>query len=132
MARIPCSLTSAVSATSFTYSDAIDLSRSRYADKPVQIKCDVNEGQSTGQFDVNAVWSEYSGGTYASFITGSGTSKVIEGGTSGALYAAGSYVVPLTIVPHSGVTLLFKPRGFLKLGAKATNSDFTIDLNIIV
>lgn len=124
--------TTVVAATSYSYTNPINLNRSKYAGLPVLVKCDVKSGESTASFDVNALWCEQSGGTYAAFITGSGSSKVIVAGTSGALYAAGSYVVPLTIVPHSGTTELFKATGFLKLGRKSTGGDFNVRVNLIV
>lgn len=125
-------LNTAIAGTAYSYSDPINLSRSSYHGSDIYIKCDVISGEATASFDINAVWSQTSGGTYAAFITGSGSSKIIAGGTSGALYVDGSYLVPLTIVPYSGVTELFKASGWLKLGSKSTGGDFNINTSVIL
>jgi hypothetical protein len=132
MKIITSSINKTVSSTAYVYSDPINLTSDAYRGCPVFVKCDVIGGESTASFDINAIWSETSGGTYASFITGSGSSKVIEGGTTGALYSAGSYFVPLTVVPYSGVTLAFKGTGFLKLGSISTNCDFDLRLDLVI
>lgn len=121
-----------VSDVAYAYTDAINLSRTRYEGNNVFIKCDVIDGKATASFDINTIWSETSGGTYTPFITASGSSKVVIGGTTGAALAAGCYATQLTTVPYSGTTLPFKATGWLKIGTKSTNCDFDLNAKVII
>ena len=120
-----------VSDTAFVYIDPIDLSRDRYQGKNILIQCDVTGGQSTAQFDVNALWSRSAITNFSALVTGSGSSKIITSGTTGAVFA-NSYLSTLTNVLHSGITIPFEATGFLKLGTKSTNCDFDLTLSVIV
>jgi len=117
---------SSTSSITFSYTDAIALTNKYYDDKnlalKVDIQCYANTGLSTdsGQLSVFPAISDISGGTYTTFVTSSGTSLIIAGGTSvSGLESNGSYFIPLTIVPGSGITESLRSVPFIKFGYRS-------------
>ena len=131
------STTSAVSALTYVYSDPVNLSQKWHDNKNLGIKLDVSGTTPSGtsaEVDVNFLVGSSSGGTFAAVVTGSGTSKIISGGTSnGGEYENGSYYVPLTIGLGLGsVTAPLKGVPFIKVGTLATKASTSVELQLVV
>jgi len=113
-------------ASSYTYSNPIDLHLKIYDNKILHLKVDIMDSGLSGILNVNYTMAEASGSTYANVITGSGTSLLIASGTSGSGKGSnGSYYIPLSIVHDSGCTKWLTSVPYLKIGACASNTDVT-------
>lgn len=113
----PISTTSVVSGTAYTYSDEIDLRHKYNDDKNLALICDIRTNNASGILNVVPAISYTSGGTFVSFVTASGSSKLITSGTSSTgVTSNGSYFIPLTIVTSSGNTIPLKGVPVIKFG----------------
>jgi len=135
---IPISTTSAVSSTTFHYSDPIDLTRRWFDGKVLSLDVTVHSGGSR-VYLCTAVSSRVSGASYVPIITGSGTSILAGTSTAGAFLTAyeghennGRYFFPLTIVLCSGVTERLKAVPYLKVGSRATGTTTQFTANLVV
>jgi hypothetical protein len=134
MFAYPISVTSLTSAAvgtdpSYTYSDEIDLMAKRHDRSRLSLHLALgNDAGSSAQVSVVGAIAAQSGATFANFITGSGTSLILQSATTSGGSGNGtngSYFVPITIVPTSGSTLALTGASYVKLGFLAAFDDVT-------
>jgi len=128
----PISTTDVVSAAlastpSYAYSDEIDLRRKYFDDKNLALICNITTNNASGILDVISAIGHTSGGTFATFITASGSSKLITSGTSATgLASDGAYFIPLMIVPVSGLTIPLRAAPIIKFGFICRQADIGV------
>ena len=130
-------LNSATSGLSYVYSSAINLQHKHNDDKNLTLRCQVVPAISSSSSQLYLTYSMAhniaSGTTFGNVITGSGTSLILSSGTSeGGEAGNGCYNIPLTIVPHSGVTLPLKGIPAIKIGAKTNRATQDISMILMV
>ena len=131
-------LNSAVSGLSYSYSGTtINLDKKYLDDKNLTLFCNIKTDTSTtsSQLFVTAqvANNSESGVSWANFVSGSGTSVLIATGTqTGGEAGNGTYIVPLTIVPHSGVTQKLKGIPAIKFGAKTNRATQAVSMHLMV
>jgi hypothetical protein len=133
----PISTTSASSLSTWTYSNPVDLNNKWNDRKNITLKLDIASelSESSAAVDVNYVVSDLSGGTYTSVITGSGTSLILTSGTSeGGALGNGSYLIPLTILPVSGTTVLLTAgmAPYIKIGTRSSDATPALSMKLLV
>lgn len=129
----PISITSVVSGTGYTYCNEIDLRRKYYDDKNLSLFCHITSNGASGQLNVVPVVGNTSGTTFSSFITAGGTSTIILSGTSATgPNSNGTYIIPLTIVPYSGLTISLKGVPVIKFGFNCIQADCDVSAFLAV
>lgn len=129
----PISTTSITSGAAYSYSDEIDLRHKHNDDKNLSLVGNICSNSASGLLNVIAAICNTSGGTFATFITASGASTLIVGGTSSTgQFSNGSYIVPLTIAPGGGVTLPLKGVPVIKFGFQCTQADCDVSFYLAV
>ena len=134
---MPVSINSVVSAAAaaaydYEYSNIIDLSAPWFNRKSLTLNINISGGSVSGELSIVLAGAAFSGTTFTPFITGSGTSVLLASGTSeGGILGNGSYLLPLTIVPHSGVTERLTGLPYLRIGCLAMKNDVSVSMFLI-
>ena len=103
--------TSLSAASSLTFVDlaGVTLNRKWHDKSNILLNVTSITSGDSGAVDINVKAKAYHEGPFTGFTTGSGSSIILTGGTStSGILENGTYLIPLTIVPHSGVTELLK------------------------
>ncbi len=130
-------LNSAVSGLSYVYSSAVNLQHKHNDTKNLVLRCQVVPALSSASSQLYLTYSIAhnitSGTTFGNVITGSGTSLILSSGTSeGGEASNGCYNIPLTIVPHSGLTIPLKGIPAIKIGAKTNKATQGVSIILMV
>ena len=130
-------LNSATSGLSYVYSSAINLQHKHNDNKNLTLYCneitDTTTTSSQLYLTYSIAYNTGSGTTFGNVITGSGTSLILSGGTqTGGEAGNGCYNIPLTIVPHTGVTIPLKGIPAIKIGAKTNRATQGVSMILMV
>ena len=130
----PLDTTSVTSGSAgYSYCSEIQLFQKYHDMRDLTLKVDIGGGSVSGLLSIVPAISALSGGTFANFVTASGTSKLLSSGTStGGTGDNGSYAIPLTIVNDSGVTKFLTGVPFIKFGFACNNNDVSVAASLIV
>ena len=138
MFSFPIEITSVVSAaatvaSSYAYSKEIDLTRKWFDNRRLTLRIDVLTDSASGELSIAPAISARSGSTFTNFVTVTGTSLCLTGGTStGGEAGNGTYVIPLTISPVAGSYDLLTGVTFLKFGFCASYNDIDMSAYLMV
>lgn len=128
----PISTTSAVSANVYAYSNSIELGQKWFDQKQLTLSCLIEDSNTSGILHIIPEISNFNG-EFTSFVTGSGSSKILDAGTvTGGIGANGYYVIPLTIVPCSGVTELLKGIPRIRFGTMTNKENMDVSMHLLV
>jgi len=145
----PISITTAVSAAAaaaydYVWSNPVVLDKKYHDGQKLTLNINITSGgevvaaspsSASGVLSVVVAGSVNSGVTFVPLVTASGSSVILDSGTS-VTKAAGSNVsgalmIPLTIVPASGVTEWLTGIPYLKFGTLAKKNDVDVSMFLI-
>lgn len=131
-------LSSGVSSLSYTQSDVIDLARKRYDNHRMALLIDLSGTTVSGGTAVLYITcsvgdSLLSGASFATILTGSGTSVLLASGTSrGGLANNGVYYQPITQVLGSGVTDFMAVPSKMKIGHRSMGTTPQLSIKLLL
>ena len=135
---MPVSINSVVSAaaaaaSSYAYSDVLDLSAPWFNRKSLTLNINISGGSVSGELSIVLAGAALSGCTFTPFVTGSGTSVLLASGTSigGTGGVSGAWMLPLTVVLCSGVTERLTGLPYLRIGCLAMKNDIDVKMFLI-